>query len=551
MARYASRLGGQVVDRPDGHDLAAADPRPGPEVDDVVGRPHGLFVVLDHHDRVALVAQLGQGVQQPIVVAGVQADRRLVEDIQHADQPAADLPGQPNPLHLTAGQRGRGPGEREIIEPDILQEPQPAADLLQRLGGHDLARLVEHQRLKEFLGIGHRQVAHLGQGALRLVCKLRRGGRKRYGPGLRVQPLAMAMGTADHAHVLLELSPLGSALGASVLREELGDDAFELAAPFVTGRPAPPGERDVGVARTVKQSVLQLRVEFFPGAFQHGPRLVAMLAFEQLGHAAIDVPLPTPHLPPTPDQFDATLLERLARVGDQQLGVEAVDFAQPVALRTHASRAIEAEQLRAGRLEAELAVRARIMGRKVDVFGILFQRHDQVAVAQFQGQLDRLGQTRSGLLAGGEPIDDHFDVVPHLAVQAQVVTQTDHCAVDPGAHEALFQQVLEQVAIFALLTADQGGQDGKLRAARQSVDPLENLLSGLGRDGPIALGTMPRAHPGIEHPQIIVNLGDRADGRARALAGGLLRDGDRGADAGDQVDVRLGHLAEKLAGETR
>ena len=35
--------------------------------------------------------RLLQGLQQPRVVARVQADGRLVEDVEHAGQPAADL----------------------------------------------------------------------------------------------------------------------------------------------------------------------------------------------------------------------------------------------------------------------------------------------------------------------------------------------------------------------------------------------------------------------------------------------------------------------------
>src|SRR5262249_49751355 len=39
-----------------------------------------------------------------------------------------------------------------------------------------------------------------------------------------------------------------------------------------------------------------------------------------------------------------------------------------------------------------------------------------------------------------------------------------------------------------------------------------------------------------------------ADGRARVFAGRLLLDADRGRQAGQQIDVRLLQLAEKLAG---
>src|SRR6478735_5490735 len=46
----------------------------GPEIDDVVGRADGFFIVLDHHDRVAKVAQARQRCEQFAVVALMQAD---------------------------------------------------------------------------------------------------------------------------------------------------------------------------------------------------------------------------------------------------------------------------------------------------------------------------------------------------------------------------------------------------------------------------------------------------------------------------------------------
>ena len=49
-----------------------------------------------------------QRVEQLVVVALVQADGRLVEDIQNAHEARADLRGQPDALALAAGERGRG-----------------------------------------------------------------------------------------------------------------------------------------------------------------------------------------------------------------------------------------------------------------------------------------------------------------------------------------------------------------------------------------------------------------------------------------------------------
>ena len=93
-------------------DFAAADAGAGAEVDDVVGGPHRVFVVLDDDDRVAQVAERRERVEQAVVVARVEADRGFVEDVEHADEPAADLAGEADALRFAAGERGGGAVER-------------------------------------------------------------------------------------------------------------------------------------------------------------------------------------------------------------------------------------------------------------------------------------------------------------------------------------------------------------------------------------------------------------------------------------------------------
>ena len=135
----------QVVDRAGHHDVAAVLARARTDVDHPVGGADGVLVVLDDDQRVAEVAQPGQRLDQPVVVPLVQADRRLVQHVQHADQAGADLRGQPDPLRLAAGQRGGRPVEGQVVEPDVEQEPEPGVDLLQHpLGDHPVA-LGQHQ----------------------------------------------------------------------------------------------------------------------------------------------------------------------------------------------------------------------------------------------------------------------------------------------------------------------------------------------------------------------------------------------------------------------
>ena len=64
----------------------------------------------------------------------------------------------------------------------------------------------------------------------------------------------------------------------------------------------------------------------------------------------------------------------------------------------------------------------------------------------------------------------------------------------------------------------------------------------------VAVRAVRDADPREQQAEVVVDLGDRADGRARVAAGALLVDRDRRRQAVDLVDVRLLHLAEELAG---
>ncbi len=105
---------------PCGDDLAAVDAGGGAHVDDIVGRQDRVLVMLDDDHGVAEVAQVLQRVEQAGVVALVQADRRLVQHVEHAGQARADLRGQADALALAARQRARVARQAEIVEADIV-----------------------------------------------------------------------------------------------------------------------------------------------------------------------------------------------------------------------------------------------------------------------------------------------------------------------------------------------------------------------------------------------------------------------------------------------
>ena len=104
-------------------------------VDQMICGADRVLVMLDDDHGVAEVAQPPQRREQAGVVALVQADRRLVEHVEHAGQAGADLRRQADALALAAGQGARGAQQGEVVETDIDEEPEPLVDLLQDADG--------------------------------------------------------------------------------------------------------------------------------------------------------------------------------------------------------------------------------------------------------------------------------------------------------------------------------------------------------------------------------------------------------------------------------
>ena len=103
LPRQRARLGHQIFYGSFGDDLASMLSSARPDVDEVIGHAHRVFVVLNHNHGVTEVTEPPQCVEQPPVVPLVQAHARFVEDVKHADQARANLRREPNPLSFPAG----------------------------------------------------------------------------------------------------------------------------------------------------------------------------------------------------------------------------------------------------------------------------------------------------------------------------------------------------------------------------------------------------------------------------------------------------------------
>ena len=102
----------------------------GTEIDDPIRRLDHVQVVLDDHDSVAGLDEAMQHLQQLVDVLEMQAGRRFVEDVKClAGAAPTQLAGQLDALGLAAGQGGRRLPQFDVIQADVVQGLQHAADL--------------------------------------------------------------------------------------------------------------------------------------------------------------------------------------------------------------------------------------------------------------------------------------------------------------------------------------------------------------------------------------------------------------------------------------
>jgi hypothetical protein len=528
-------VGEEVLEQARVDHFTAVLPRPRSDVDDPVGLGDGVLVVLDDDEGVAEVPQPREGLDQPAVVALVQADRRLVQDVQYAHESRSDLRGEPDALGLSAGQRARRPFQVEVLEPDVEEEGQARLDLLEDLVGDLRLAAREHEVVEELRAVPHGHGGHLGDGAAVDEHRQRR----------RVEPRTTARGARDLPHVLLVPVPCVVGLGLRVLALDVLDGTLEAGA----------------VLALAAEPVLVLHHDLVVLAVQGG--LAGAVGQLAPGRGEVEAELGGESLEQTGPVFegrraerprrDGTLGEAQVRVGDHQLLVDLELAADTRAGGARAEGVVEGERARLDLVDRErVLVGARqVLGEGVEALLVVLGQVDELGQDAAVGELERrLHGVREALLDAAlddEAVDDDLDGVLVLLAQLRRIAELDELAVHPRAGIALRGQLLEEVDELALARPHDGGEDleaGALVELEQLVDDLLRRLLGheLAADG--AVGA---SDAGPQEPHVVVDLGDGPDGGAGVLARGLLVDRDRGRETLDEVDVRLVHLTEELS----
>ena len=196
----------------------------------------------------------------------------------------------------------------------------------------------------------------------------------------------------------------------------------------------------------------------------------------------------------------------------------------------------------AGPLLGVTALPLGVVVRQIDLLD------DDQPLGQTKSRLDRVGQPLADALADDEAIDNDLDVVLEALVESRRSVEALDGAVDAHPVEAAAAQLTEELGVLALAAPHHGGEHLEAGALGQGADLVDDLLGGLGGDDRIADGAVLDACPRVQQTQVVVNLGHCAHRGAGVARGGLLVDGHRGAQALDELDVGLVHLAQELTG---
>ena len=309
--------------------------------------------------------------------------------------------------------------------------------------------------------------------------------------------------------------------------------------------------------------------------------------------------------------FDRVLLDRLRRIGDDEIHVELDDVAEAVAHRARTERIVEREEPRLRDFVLEIARTALEFFREPDhaLVASAFRRRAQRFGGQVRrklprrrgihidresrptpfrvGGLDRIGQPRPHVRIDLHAIDDDLQRGPVFQHAGVDILEADRPPLEVQAAEAfaperrqrlchrihqvrqirlrgcalpLFTTIRRDLFLLPLRLAR--GERRRLHDRHLESDHQPCPFGERGKTGgdhfrgladhflPAGAAERP-PHPCVQKPEIVVNLGGRTNGRSRVADAVLLTDGDRRADAFDAVDVRLFHPLEKLASVSR
>ena len=470
LSRHRLGAGHDLFRRSGADDTSAVDAGPGADVDDMVRGRHGLFIVFDHDQRVSEVAQAVQRLQQLGIVPLVQADARLVQDVQHAHQLRADLRGQADPLALAAREGPCRARQGQITEAHAVQEVQTAADLLDDLAGDQLFPLGKRQAFQKGCGLLH------GKGGQFRDVDAAHG----HGQSRLLQTLPSAVGAGGFGHTGFDLCPHGRTLGLTVAAFEIRDDPLKLALDgAVALRPFIVKLKRLAL-RAVEDGVEGFRRQILDGIGElEAVAFCKCLKVHARNAVGLDI---APSRGVQTAVIDAELFVR-----DDHLGVDEQLNAEARAGRAGAVGVIEGKEPRRNLLQGDAAVGAGIVLGKAELFPAVLQHRRHQTAGEAEGGLRRVGQAAPRALLDPNPVDDDLDRMLFVLVQGNLFREIIDNSVCPYADIARALRILQDLAVLALFPAHHRRHQRNAGILGQLHQTVDDLVHGLLPDLSAAL----------------------------------------------------------------
>jgi len=458
----------------------------------------------------------------------MQADARLVQNIQYPHQVGTDLRRQPDALALAAGQRTRRPRKIQVAEPHALQEAQPLPDFLEDTVGNPVLPFVQFQLFNE-----RQRVLH---GFFRKIRDIDTADRHR--EAFRPQTLACAFRAGHLRHMGLQLLLHPVALRFPVAALQIIENPLKIGVVFTLTVLHLAHHTDFLTFGAVQQDIDNFRRQLAHRRIQGKAVMRRQRLVIHLGNGAAIGVAPAARL-------NRTAADGQTLVRNNQIRIHRHKNPQPCALRTGPEGIVEGKHPRGQLFNTHAVLRTGIVLGKGH-FLPADHIHRQQAAGQRGCRFDGISQPPLDLVADYQPVDHHFNGVLFVFLQLNLFRKIINIAVHPDPHIAGLARRVEFLNMLALAPAYHRSKQLNPRPGLQCHDLIHNLIHRLLPDLPPADRAVRDADAGIQQPEIVVDLGHRPHRRARIFGGRLLINGNCRRQPLDIIHVRLFHLAEEL-----
>ena len=169
------------------------------------------------------------------------------------------------------------------------------------------------------------------------------------------------------------------------------------------------------------------------------------------------------------------------------------------------------------------------------------------AVAQLQGGLNGFGKALTIAFIDGKAVDNNFYGMFFLGVQCRQCVNRIHFAVNTRTQKTKPFNIVQLLLIFAFAIAHHRGEQHNFLFVFIGEQVLNHLACGFRFKFFVVLGAVGRADAREQQAQVVIDFGNRADGRARVVRRSFLFYGDCRRQTGDVVDIGFVDAHKKLA----